>query len=221
MAEEAAAEPPADLVVPAPYATFAHFVRTLDWLRTSGPLKVTEEALEAGPALRGSARTEVKNALLQLGLVGTDLRPSPELLGMARQEDEREPRLRNLAERCYPGPLGVLDAGGGRGEIERAFERCGRRGTTRERAIAFFLALSLAAGCDPLPQARPRRALREQANEPPPGVAPETVSNVDKRYAEALLAAVERMALEINMNDPAAFDRFEAICARFERARST
>lgn len=210
-----------------PYIPFQTFIGLLDRLKQSGvPNRIDRTYLSY---TSGSIQTYLLNTLKAFRLIDDSGRPTPALVALAENEDERPTRIAEIVRYHYADAL-KLGTGATPGELAEVFrDKYGLGGDTARKGITFFLNAANFGGVEvsqhyKLPRGSSgsgtrvarrtptrRRAVRRDSGnggggDYTPPSAP-TLDTLKTRYVEMLMKRVE----EQDEVDERLLDRIEAL----------
>lgn len=124
-----------------PYASFKSLTNLLDQMAEQGvPDRIDRSYLHNKS---GSIQSQLLTTLRALGLIKDNNEPEPRLREMAEDADARARILRELLHECYEEPLARPN--GTRQQLEEWVRRHGVSGSTVDKCIAFFVQAADAA----------------------------------------------------------------------------
>lgn len=132
--------------VPA-YLSYSSWLKLLEGLEKYLPPRFDSSYWD-GLKFSGSTRFTARSALVFLGLIDSDNKPTQELQALVdSKEDERRDHLKSIILQAYRHVIRDLNLERATtGQLEEFFRKAGAKGDVGEKSISFFLALSNDAG---------------------------------------------------------------------------
>ena len=209
-----------------PYISYRTFAKLIEGLEDEAvPPRIDRSFLRS---MSGGYQTQVLAALRSLGFIDSDGKVLMPLLSYIRgTPEQRHDLMRSVVESSYAEAVELGRENATQGQLEECFATYGVSGSTKRKAIAFFLKAAEEAGIEVSPHFRvpratptPRRVKRitpHPPNDEEAGDVTEAAENgglaenfIDKlraRYVETLMHRIETSE-EL---DEALLDRIEAI----------
>ncbi len=200
-----------------PYIPWSKVPKLIQQMESNRPPQIDRTVLTGS----NQVRAQTFNALVSLGLIMEDGSFTEIFDRLIEAPDDRVAAIRELLQRHYPEPIELGRTNGTELQLEQAFAKYGVTGSTRRKAIGFFLKAAEYAEIPmsphfKVPAVRRKRAPRKPTGNtrqpgsgdgPTPETDHPTVSSLRARYIEMLMQKVDA---QDDLDDPL-LDRIERL----------
>jgi hypothetical protein len=194
----------------AAYGSYASTRNLVERMRKNGVPPVLDRSFFGG--LSGSLIAQQRGALRFLGLIDAEFKPTEVMHTIADARDEADALLvlKGAAESAYAEQVALAKLNGTHGQLVESLRKTGLTGSTVQRAIGYYLAITDDLGLPKSPHfrrvtstpsnstttrkpAKPRRAPRKDKlnspdlTDPPPTTTPTTAEAQKAKYIEMLM----------------------------------
>ena len=200
-----------------PYIPWSKIPKLIQQMESNRPPQIDRTVLTGS----NQVRAQTFNALVSLGLIMEDGSFTEVFDHLIGAPDERVATIRKVLQRLYPEPIELGRTNGTELQLEQAFAKYGVTGSTRRKAIGFFLKAAEYAEIPmsphfKVPPVRRKRAPSKTTSNtrqpgsgdvPPPAADHPTLSSLRARYIEMLMKKVDA---QDDFDDPL-LDRIERL----------
>lgn len=200
-----------------PYIPWTKIPKLIQQLESDRPPRIDRTVLTGS----NQVRSQTFNALVSLGLIREDGSYTEVFDHLIKDPEDRVGTVRGLLQHLYPEPIELGRTNGTQLQLDQAFGKYRASGSTRRKAIGFFLNAAEYAEIPMSPhfkvpsvprKSAPRKTARkgkkpDGGDVPPPSKDSPTISSLRARYIEMLMKKVDT---QDDLDDPL-LDRIERL----------